>query len=241
MKTLTHLASLVAGLCLLFGGRFAVAQDIRTLNLDFGGAGAYVGSGGVLSSPTGTHWNVIDSNSINSNSLELLDEFGQSFNITPAQGVFTPLPNVTAFGSAGISETTQPGIGPLNDSLRFEDGMMLAIRELDMSVPFDVAVYLTEASTLELNFSSVFQSNTSPVGFFPGVEGRDYLLFEDLIAFPMTIGIPLLPGVIIQSDQTVEIAAIQVRGVFVSTPEPAALLTGCFAAVSCLAARRRIS
>ncbi len=65
------------------------AKEIRTLNFDFGNAGAYVGDDGVLSAPGGTHWNEVTVTSfppasgisIQFGVPPLRDEFGQPFGL----------------------------------------------------------------------------------------------------------------------------------------------------------------
>ncbi len=249
---------LVAAATVFVGSVQSHAQDIRTLNLDFGNAGAYVGAGGVLSSPGGTHWNAVTITSfppgsgigIVFNVPTLLDEFGQSFNLPNSFGGI-PLPDVSHNFNEG-QETVAAAAGPLNDGVRLEPSVVgFLIRELSPQTPIDLVIYFNnpdpaqpEQSTVRVNpfTGGPFPPSTTgvPTGAFPGVEGSDYLRFSNLVAGDTTIGTPPLLGLNIAVPFDVaNIAAIQVRGEFVRTPEPGSLPLARLALSGVCYARRR--
>jgi hypothetical protein len=263
MTVLTdRIAVLLAALAVFFsctqGHATHISTEIRTLNFDFGNAGAYVGDDGVLSSPGGTHWNEVRITSFppasgigtQFHTPTLRDEFGHRFGL----GVITLgdqpyiLPALHSFSYTG-HETVAAGSGPLNDGVSLEVGDSLIIRELTSAVPIDLVIYFNhpDPSSPLVNSISVntlggggFTKSTLPLGpfggFFPGFEGFNYLRFSNLSPIPTTLGEPELPGIIIQAPQggMANIAAIQIRGEFIfATPEPGSLTmtisAGCFA------------
>jgi hypothetical protein len=231
---------------------------VQTMNLDFGNAGAYVGAAGVLSSPGGTHWNEVTITSFSGGNVlinvpTLLDEFGQPFNLGP-NPVYPGLPGI-GWNLHNAVGTTSPGQGPLNDGIRIPgQGSFfdLSIRELSPDTPIDLVVYfnIPDPEQPEINaivvrdpfsFPAPVSTVLPPTGFFPGTEGRSYLRFTDLTAYSTTIGVPELPGVIISVPfgSVANIAAIQIRGDFVSiSPEPGSITMMLLAAGSFCALRR---
>jgi hypothetical protein len=199
---------------------FHYVSEVRTLNLDFGNAGAYVGDDGVLSASGGTHWNEIrittappNSGGVNQFDIPtLLDEFGQSFGpglAYSSQHHFV-LPEIVS-GSFNADATTT-------------------------SIPFDLVIYLnrptnsTQFDTININPYDIAgeQKTNAPFGAnlsgqFPGNEGLDYFRFSNITPVPTTLGEPELPGVMINVPfgAHANIAAIQIRGAFVfPVPEP---------------------
>jgi hypothetical protein len=226
---------------------FHYVSEVRTLNLDFGNAGAYVGDDGVLSASGGTHWNEIrittappNSGGVNQFDIPtLLDEFGQSFGpglAYSSQHHFV-LPEIVS-GSFNADATTTSANGPLNDgvSLRPNGSLFFSIRVLDQSIPFDLVIYLnrptnsTQFDTININPYDIAgeQKTNAPFGAnlsgqFPGNEGLDYFRFSNITPVPTTLGEPELPGVMINVPfgAHANIAAIQIRGAFVfPVPEP---------------------
>jgi hypothetical protein len=217
---------------------------VTTLNLDFGNAAAYVGASGVLSSPGGTQWNKVPITSFPPGSgigtqfhfPELLNEFGQPFSFAP-NPFYETLPNASS-GLQNAYEMTSTGLGPLKDGVHATGGDFygIGVRELSTFTPIDVVVYFLRDDSIvgpQINSVGIMNSgglnsvstSDSPTGFFPGVEGQDYLRFTNITATPTTIGIPQLHGVniAIPFSGVANIAAIQIRGDFVSTPEPGSL------------------
>lgn len=254
---MTVLPSRFIALAILLVFAAGARADVRTLNLDFGNAGAYVGGGGVLSSPGGAHWNEITVTSFPPSSgigiqfhvPILLDEFGQSFNLPDLFPGYS-FPDLSHNFQQGY-ETTSLGLGPLNDGVHLEASLLgFLIRELSTTTPIDLVVYFNnpnplqpEQSTIHVNpfGGGAFPASTTgpPTGLFPGLEGRDYLRFTGLTAYPTTIGEPPLPGINIAVVPGVaNIAAIQIRGEFVRTPEPGVMAMVAVAAISVCALRR---
>ncbi|TWT86328.1 hypothetical protein Mal64_38690 [Pseudobythopirellula maris] len=240
-------------------------NNVRTLNLDFGNGGAYAGDDGVLSSSGGSYWNEVTVQSfapgsgvsIQFNVPTLLDEFGQPFgdNVHPCQCINAP--NLTSGFHGGV-ENVAAAFGPLSDGVTLEPNpnfFGFSIRELKTTSPVDLVVYFNRpgpsssgGGTIVINpflGSGVVASTALPLtGVFPGVNGGDYLRFDDVEITATTLGFQSLPGVIIgvPVNEVANIAAIQIRGEFVYMPEPAAatLLAACGVA-ACLASRRRAS
>ena len=96
--------------------------------------------------------------------------------------------------------TTASGVAPLDDGVTFFGSIV--IRELRSLV--DLVVYFnnpinspnpTGSIAVNYPYSPGPMSVNNPTGSFPGLEGRDYLRFEDVVPIPTTLGIPPLPGV----------------------------------------------
>lgn len=225
--------------------------EVRTINLDFGNGGAYVGDDGVLSSPGGTFWNEVTvTPSIPERGVvgqasagALLDEFGQPFDLGSG---FLSLPEVFSFAFE-ITPIIGQGEGPLSDGLTLVEGALI-IRELSASSSVDVVVYFADplgddrasrvVASGGFGFGPVGGAvmSTEGTGLFPG-QGPDagspasteidHAVFTGLVPEPTTIGFPLLPGVAVATPiggaiGVAHIAAIQIRGEFVFTPEPTA-------------------
>jgi hypothetical protein len=227
---------------------------LHTVNIDFGNGGAYVGSGGVLSSLGGNYWNEVVIGSTGPGQFYfpydpsyagLRDEFGAL--IRPYAGV-----DVIYTSGAG-SPTTSIGTGPLNDGMQLVGPFMgLRIAELSPLVPVELVVYfnnpigeLPTTNAIEVNthfnpgLGQAASTLLAPTGVFAGFEGRDYLRFTGIQAMQTTLGYPPIPGVIIgvPGGSVANIAAIQIRGDFI--PEPSAIVVALVLAGGSAIARRR--
>jgi hypothetical protein len=228
----------------------AARAAVRTLNIDFGNAGAYQGDDGILSSPGGTHWNEVTITSFPPGSgistqfhvPALRDEFGQPLPARLANGSFSDAHQVTA-----------PASAPLNDGVHITSSNFfgIAISDLTSAAPIDLAIYFNDPDpnpnvpkpSTFISVNSIFGGGFTDAVFlasnvFPGQERRDHLRFSNLSPIATTLGDPPHPGITINvsMDSVANIAALQIRGEFV--PEPSALLIG-LVACSCASLLRR--
>ncbi len=245
--------------------------EVRTINLDFGNGGAYVGDDGVFSSPGGDFWNEVTVTPTiaergvlgQANAGALLDEFGQPFNLGSG---FLALPEVFSFAVA-IDPITGSGAGPLSDGLTLLEGALI-LRELSVGTPVDVVVYfadpLNDDRPSRVTAAGGFGFDPDPggvvestggTGLFPGqgplpngggptFTAIDHVVFTGLMPEGTTLGYPMLPGVAVATPiggaiGIAHIAAIQIRGEFVFTPEPTAGTLLLIAASMATATRRR--
>ena len=243
------LAAMLTLAAVFLAGPAMHAAVVRTLNIDFGNAGGYAGDDGILSSPGGTHWNEVTITSFPPGSgistqfhvPALRDEFGQPL-----------LAMMVNVGSSDDHEVTAPAPAPLNDGVQLTSSNFefFAIRDLSSAAPIDLTIYfnnpdpnvLTPPTFISVN--SIFGGGgfmdgaLAPANVFPGTERRDYLRFSNLSPIATTLGDPPHPGVTfnVSAGSVANIAAIQVRGVFVPEPCSWAML---LAASACMGLLRR--
>lgn len=256
----------LAILLVVFSSGSISRAEIRTINLDFGNGGVYAGDDGVLSSPGGTFWNEVTVSGSSSGqpgfveAFHLRDEFGQAFDLPVG------LPGVNAF-MTDVDPTIGSGSGPLADGVTLSNAFGgLVIRELSSESPIEVVVYFADPSPGDArrsvvgvqeyigseSFQTELVTSTGGSGAFPGTgpipslppgvfTAIDYVRFDQLTPSPTTIGIPLLPGLFIgpPEGEVAHIAAIQIRGEFVFTPEPTSAV---LVLIACgLATSRRVT
>jgi hypothetical protein len=213
----------------------AHAAPVRTLNIDFGNAGAYSGDDGILSSPGGTFWNEVTIGAGTFNIPGLRDEFGASLPV-----------DLLAQDFSATAISVPSAMGPLNDGVLVSNHggyPTFAIRVLSSATPIEVVIYFNApASNMVLVNPLLGQTGTGILGFaigsgpFPGVRLGTYARFQNLSPVGTTLGFDLLPGILIDvprqglvggtfiENNAAGIAAIQIRGEFVPEPIGAPLL-----------------
>jgi hypothetical protein len=148
-----------------------------TINADIEGDApgvTYVGDNGVLSSAGGTVWNSLPDNV---NTSDLLNEFGDltGIGVTWQESEPNPVFDGNATNVLQDSGTFGPGFD---------------ITGLQSNGIYSLAIYATQGS-----FGTVTDANGSISGFWtnggaptyslPGIEGRDYALFNGLVPFDL--------------------------------------------------------
>lgn len=235
----------------------SLADQIRTLNLDFGNGEQYVGDDGILSSPGGTFWNKIsvNGNAFDFDNFTLRDEFGNRF---PFRDGDDNYPEVTGVGVAAWVAPDSSYQGPMSDGIVIEkpsnEPSELLIRQFSKDTPIEVVVYFSDSSTVDVagGFRRIPRDPTNDFGSlnFPGVPGQGYAYFQGIDAETTTLGFPELPGIhivvpegstsgpLFRGFDSATITAMQVRGVFNQIPEPSSLAITGLAGLSLLGCRR---
>ena len=132
------------------------------------------------------------------------------------------------------------GQGPLSDGIRFDFSEEI-LRLSFLADPFDLVIYFTADTSVSSSGSTDAAQN--PTGIFPGLNGQDFLRFDDLKVENVTLAHPGISGIVVQAGggsfvaggiNTADIAAIQIRGQFFNpVPEPSAMTLCILVAFAC--------
>jgi hypothetical protein len=253
LRTSSLVLQRVAGLAICLAAATAIGE-VKTLNLDFSDEGMLAGTVTSLNAPGGNVWNQYDFASYPP--VALVDQFGAPFDLigdpTGTGFYWIPFPNVSEPFSNRIAVRELADTSPVDMSIIFEDvGGAIYSQFTSLgrnSLPFTVNSYGVDSLGVgfidylgpdagvggSLQFTTIFGAS--------GLRRIGTLTLLGLSPVPTTIGDPALPGVILDlnASASIEFLGMQVRGQFVSAPEPSSALIASLGIAALLPSSRRV-